>query len=163
MVAKLTRPAVAGQHLDPPAMQQAVQAESQHVVRPTSWGQRPAAQAPETQQERIQHEISQPAAAEQPEQPVRGAFGRRPEPANEALQETSNGVRMDGPVPEPRTRKPRTPAPTPEAATPFNPAAVIATRVELLKVAFSDPSLELDEGIAIADELWKWVVANPFA
>lgn len=53
MVAKLTRPAVAGQHLDPPATQQVVQAESQHVVRPTSWGQRPATQAPETQQERI--------------------------------------------------------------------------------------------------------------
>ena len=169
MVAKLTRPAVAGQNLEPREPAPVVQTEAAHVVRPASWGQRPASQAPETQQERIQQEINPEANKNAESVPSRGGFGRRPQlDANNvqdeapAPQETSNGVRTDGPVSEPRTRKARTPAPAAEPVrTNFD--GVLAARVEVLKVAFADPTLELEEGTAIADELWKWVVKDqPF-
>jgi hypothetical protein len=36
-------------------------------------------------------------------------------------------------------------------------AAVLAARVELLKIAFADVNMPLDEGLSLADDLWKWL------
>jgi hypothetical protein len=38
-------------------------------------------------------------------------------------------------------------------------ARIIAARVELLKIAFADPTMSLEDGLEVADELWKWAIA----
>ncbi len=166
MVAKLTRPGAAT-----PAAQ--VAQEQTGAVQPKGWANRGAAAqtdvedtAPATQRERIQEQINPEKA------PARGAaFGRRVQEAaeaiqgtNENVQEHSNGVRTDQPDPvavvrQPRTRGPAKMADPVPASERTNFDGLVIARAKVLAIAFADPAMELEDGLAVADELWKWASA----
>jgi hypothetical protein len=182
MVAKLTRPGGAGQ------VQTQQETAPSGEVKPKGWGGRPAGaqsdvedHAPATQRERIQEQISADAPA-----PARTGFGRRTEAAADAIrngeQEQAQEAQPEAEAPKPtRTRAPRTPAaePATERNVPdlaqltdlvlnaaglasASNARLAAARVEVLKIAFADPAMELADGLEIADALWKWASPAPF-
>jgi len=173
MVAKLTRP---GAPAAAPAPAPQAQQEPQAAVQPKGWANRgaaaPAADAPQDQQERIQEQINPEKA------PVRAAgFGRPGSQTAEPQadqQPDANVTEKPARTRAPRAQKddaPASAAPSVEvvAAIVRDAAAsagagrerLVAARVEVLKIAFADPAMEVADGLEIADLLWKWADA-PF-
>ena len=161
------------------------QTAAQPQGQPGGWG---APQGDQQQRERIQTQVA-PSPAEQvgaafgagaqqqakaiqqgdygpvgqTQQPAAGGWGpgAQPDPAPQEAPKTT------------RTRAPRgqtapAPAPNPTEPAPFDNSAaidaaaqVIMARVEVLKLAFADPTMPMDEGLAVADDLWKWAATLP--
>lgn len=168
MVAKLTRPgATQGQQTE------AQPAQTQAAVVPKGWANRGGAQAQTQepdQRDRIQEQINPEKAPA-----GRGAgFSRRVQETSEALQQggeqqqdTHNGVRTDAPDPVAPDKPRRTrgaaasavevaPAAPPQIFMQDPGAMLVLARAKILGIAFADPACELQDGLDIADELWKW-------
>lgn len=143
----------------------AMQSQNQPVQAgqaPVGWGAQTQQDATEDQRERIRQTIA-PAPQEQ----VGAAFGAAVQGAAAAIQNASYGemaqstqqpAAVQGGTAEaaPARRRRSTASAAEPTQDTTAAAAVLAARVEILKVAFADPSMTIEEGCEVANELWAW-------
>jgi hypothetical protein len=92
-----------------------------------------------------------PAAPAAPAAPTRHRRTKAEIEADEAAKHASLRAEINAPA------APQAPPPAPARNPDAAVAAVLAARVELLKIAFADVNMPLDEGLSLADDLWKWL------
>ena len=187
MVAKLSRqtavPAATEQANKAPAgwagkaqaqPQQHEQAQDQPKrVTPAGWGKANSAAQPaaEGQRERIAETIRQPQPeTEQPEPQATARAAFSPE-VRKHMQEVEQGVETalqpQTEAATPRRRGPNKTAPAPDTrpqidAETFQKGAIIAIRIECLKIAFAgDGDTSLDDGFEVARKLEEYILAGP--
>lgn len=160
MVARLSRPTGA------PAATGA--ADTAERPQPKGWGGRggaaagPAETVDDGQRDRIQEQINGGDAARTAAEAFSGVGGATDQP-----EETKPATRRRSAAAPAESTAPNSIAPpinvNVEGAEVVVGAdqslvgRVIAARAEVLKLVFADPNTTLDDGLAIADDLWAWV------
>lgn len=125
----------------------------------------PATQATFGQRERIQQEIAPQAQVPASEQ-ARSMFSQSVTAQREQLEQGQAEEALGGPVQpvaQPATRSRRkaaTAAPEPTQTDGIAPEVAANIRLEVLKIAFSDPQTSMEDGMEIAREFAEWVLTG---